>query len=278
MINRFLVADSGGTKTDWALVERGVIVQRLETRSYHPKFISNNFYNDENFFWQDKGDLKCLPLYFFGSGCLNEQANKKMDETLKLIGFESVKVYSDLHGAAYALYGKESGNCAILGTGSVFFKKKGNNIETIKGGLGYILGDEGGGYNFGKMLLFKLLNNDLSHQLQQKLFDIIGDRNEIIGKVYSEDGQTFVSSLAKKISALNSKEIKDLHLANFQLFTEKYLKGIGGEKIKVVGSYANYHADILKQALDEYNISLIGLVERPIDSLTEYVYSTGGMI
>lgn len=52
---------------------------------------------------------------------------------------------SDLHGAGYSLFGKESGWGTIMGTGSVLFQWKEQEVVQEIGGKGHLSGDEGSG-------------------------------------------------------------------------------------------------------------------------------------
>ena len=116
-----LIADSGSTKTTWALVEetrtRGVI----ETRGMNPYFTSP----DEmaliitNELLPRLVDQPIRSIYFYGAGC---SATKNIalihHQLLVFFPLASITVEHDILGAARSIFGKNNGIACILGTGS----------------------------------------------------------------------------------------------------------------------------------------------------------------
>ena len=274
MAKSILIADSGGTQTDWCFVNTNGERDYFTTKSYHPSNWNDDFFNEFFIYWQSKEELKKSELYFYGAGCLSKSNKTIVEGYFKNWGFQNVNIYSDVEAAFHALLGDKKGTVAILGTGSVVCDYEGNNEFKIRGGLGYILGDEGSGYYFGKLLLNSLLNNEFDSKLSNNLFNLLGDKSEIIRKVYSSEGKNFISSLAvlsKELDSPNSV-IENIHLINFQSFISKYLndKQINND-ISIVGSYAFHNKSILIKCLEKNNFNLINCIQYPIISLTDYI-------
>ena len=78
----------------------------------------------------------------------------------------SIKVESDLLGAAHAVVWTRGRYCLYLGTGANSCQYDGENIVANIPPLGYILGDEGSGAVLGKLLLNGIFKGDLSTEIR----------------------------------------------------------------------------------------------------------------
>ena len=159
MKNLEIIADSGGTKTDWIISNENGVLTRITTESYHPRNIGIDFLTRNKVLWSEITNLQDYRLHFYGSGCLKKE-NALMKEALSSIGFIDPQVSSDMDAAAKALK-IENGWGAICGTGSVVFKVSNGKIIEIRGGLGRELGDEGSGYYFGKLIAKAVLEKGI---------------------------------------------------------------------------------------------------------------------
>lgn len=143
-MSKILVADSGGTKTDWALVGEEGISFRCTTLGMHPIHLSSSRLRevvvDEL--------LPVLPIhvdvsaiYFYGGGC-TPQMCPVVEEVLRSCFPRQTEIYveSDLLGAARALCGNSEGIACILGTGANSCLYDGRRIVRNTPPLGYILG------------------------------------------------------------------------------------------------------------------------------------------
>ncbi|MGN0190147.1 MAG: hypothetical protein ACI39U_00675, partial [Candidatus Cryptobacteroides sp.] len=96
-----------------------------------------------------------------------------------------VEVFSDMLGAARAVCGHSPGVVGILGTGSNSCVYDGDGIVIAGRGGGYVLGDEGSGAWFGKMLLSDYIRGLLPRELADGLEDGYGlDYQGIVNGVY----------------------------------------------------------------------------------------------
>ena len=155
-----LIADSGGTKTDWCLIINNKYYFFI-TESYHPTSLDKTSKVELLEFWKHLTQKTKISCHFFGSGCSSEENQVKIkDHFSQKSSFQLFVVSSDLVAAGIALLGNEEGYVGILGTGSVLTYYKNKQITEIIGGFGYLLGDEGSGYYFGKLALQKYLNKE----------------------------------------------------------------------------------------------------------------------
>ena len=273
MRNSFLVADSGGTQTDWCFVSETGVREYFTTKSFHPSNWNEDFFNEMDEFWNSKSELKKTHVYFYGAGCLNDSNKATIKDYFTQWGFQKVEVKSDVEAACHSTIGDSIGVVAILGTGSVVCHWNGSNDFSISGGLGYLLGDEGSGYYFGKLLISKLLNSELSKELTSELTFLLGGRAELLSKVYGTNGKTFIGSIGTLTNDLlvRFKEIKEMHELNLQLFVDKYIIENSVSSLSIVGSYGYYNQDILKKLLLNNNMMLNNCIQFPIQTLTDYI-------
>lgn len=266
-----LIADSGGTKTDWCLYDNMGNTHFFETESYHPHLVNSEWIASKKVFWKDYTDEYELEVHFYGSGCANPSNQSQLKKAFESWGMQNVTIQSDILGAAKACFGDENGVIGILGTGSVLAIIKNNSIEKIIGGLGYILGDEGSGYYFGKLVIQTYLQNRFTTETNNKIHSILGNRDEIIQSVYGSHGKKYIADLASLFSTSEMDEINKLHEVNIRLFIDTYLLDIKEFKsVSFVGSYAGFNQDLLRKLLAEKGWDLGEVVVRPIIKLSEY--------
>ena len=113
-----LIADSGSTKTDWALIsDQGDVLMTCNTQGINPIHQSDA---DILQILCDKLVLNEQPqeVFFYGSG-VTEAMKPRMQSLLQQSFPEArVEVEGDMLGAARALFGDKPGIACILGTGA----------------------------------------------------------------------------------------------------------------------------------------------------------------
>ena len=164
----FIIADSGGTKTDWCISSHSKSYF-FTSQSFHYSQLNNPDSIEFIQFLKLKFNSFPIFFYFFGAGYASELAKEKMRAFLRPLITKTMLIESDVLGAAIACYGNKKGHIAIMGTGSVIALVDHKKISNLSGGFGYLIGDEGSGYYFGKLLLKKYLLNQLSPKLMSFL-------------------------------------------------------------------------------------------------------------
>jgi N-acetylglucosamine kinase-like BadF-type ATPase len=282
MNHTILIADSGGTQTDWCFVDKEKEKHIFSTKSFHPSNWGSSFFEEFSEYWTSKSEMKEAHVFFYGAGCLNEDNKQVISTYFARWGFKHVHVYSDLLGACHALLGKNQGTVAILGTGSVVCHFNGSEITEIQGGLGYLLGDEGSGYFFGKILITKFLKGDFEESTMNLLSKLLGNRSEIMSKVYGEHGKSYLSSLALQVKGVkgHNLEIEKCHYENINNFLKISLSNSCSNitDVYVVGSYGYFNQEILKKILATSDINLIKCIQYPIRFLSDFVIDNADSI
>ena len=233
-----LIADSGGTKTSWCLLD-GAKSHRLdvETQGISPLHQSDEHIKAiltlELIDVLDKvefGKGECLEVFFYGSGCVGDAKEhlavmiaKILEQKLGMTGDRmTVCVESDLLGAARALCGNKKGIACILGTGANSCLYDGNEIVKNIPPLGYILGDEGSGAVLGKLFLNAMFKERLPEQLKEAfLSEMQLSYGDIINKVYRQPlANRFLASTSVFIRSRMEvyPELKKLVIGNFRDF------------------------------------------------------------
>ncbi len=278
-----LIADSGSTKTDWALIS--IAKDSKPIVSYH-------FTQGLNPIHQSAATIKTIitkellthitkvdsidKVFFYGAGCTKYFSyiiNSVLQETFPC---SEIEVEGDLLGASKALYGNESGIACILGTGSNSCYYDGENIIKNIPALGFILGDEGSGAAIGKSFINSIFKERLSSDIRDLyLKETKLDYKEIISNVYSNPlPNRFLASCAKFIAKhIEYPELQSLVKDNFNLFFKynllKYLD-YDTNRIAAVGSIAFHFRSILEASAVDFGMELTKVIKSPIDGLTEY--------
>jgi N-acetylglucosamine kinase-like BadF-type ATPase len=259
----FILADSGGSSTKWAIVKDGETVELISTSSLHPKFLSENT-ELETELKQLIPDKK-LPLYFYGAGCGNQMNQERVEAVLKQVGFSTIKIFPDTLAVCRALLSDEPGWIGIFGTGSIIVYYNGQQICERIGGLGSILGDEGSGFYFGKLLLKHALTCETWSADYVQLFQ---SKAEIYNTLASQKAIQWISQLAEKAQNLN---LESIHTANILAFIKENREQLS--KIKTLslnGSYAYQHQILFQEAFKQHGISIKQFEKDPINGLISY--------
>ena len=275
-----LIADSGGSKTDWRLVLQDGKIEQASSPGFNP-------------YYQPIDDLKkivqeiLLPkipknekvkeIYFYGAGVSSEKNQLSIKTAfLEFFPQSQIEIGWDLLAAARALCGNEPGIACIMGTGSNSCLYDGKNIIDNVANLGWILADEGSGANIGRKFLVDYLRKKLPDNLAKQFharFPL--SREEFLEKVYQEEKPSaFLASFARFIfQHLKEPYCYQLIYSSFAEFYEnnvmKY-ENYQNLKVHFTGSIAFYFSDILRQVANDKGITVKNILEGPIAGLTLY--------
>lgn len=275
-----LIADSGGSKTDWRLVLQDGKIEQASSPGFNP-------------YYQPIEDLKkivqeiLLPkipknekvkeIYFYGAGVSSEKNQLSIKTAfLEFFPQSQIEIGWDLLAAARALCGNEPGIACIMGTGSNSCLYDGKNIIDNVANLGWILADEGSGANIGRKFLVDYLRKKLPDNLAKQFharFPL--SREEFLEKVYQQEKPSaFLASFARFIfQHLKEPYCYQLIYSSFAEFYEnnvmKY-ENYQNLKVHFTGSIAFYFSDILRQVANDKGITVKNILEGPIAGLTLY--------
>jgi glucosamine kinase len=260
---KYIIADSGGSSTSWGIVLKTNEVVFLQTASLHPKYALSADYPLEKL--KEQFQELNVPLYFYGAGCSSESVQADMSTFLLQFGFSEVNVYPDTLAACRALYGNNAGWIAILGTGSVLVQYDGSEIINRVGGYGSLIGDEGSGFYFGKLLVQYLLRTE---QWKEEWRTVFESHAWILSKLASADVQQWISSLGEKTAAM---DFQFLHRENARLFVELYCGPTPELKqIAFIGSYGYGQKAVFEEVFQQHDIQIEKGISSPIKDLVSY--------
>lgn len=271
-----LIADSGGTKTDWVLTDETGIVQRVQTQGINP------FHQSEEDILAILHEVNChlstlnCQLSFYGSGVRPELEPVVVSLLLKAFPLAAtVEAHSDLLGAARAVCGCAEGIACILGTGANSGLYDGRQIVRNTPPLGYVLGDEGSGAVLGIRFLNALYKGFMPSVLVSEFEkDMNMTVADVIARVYRQPmANRFLASLSPFISRhLDNPQVRQLVVDNFRDFFRRNLVQYQRQDLPVgfVGSIAWHYAEQLKEAAASEGFRVGQILQSPMDGLIAY--------
>jgi glucosamine kinase len=274
-----LIADSGGTKTDWRLISDMNNIISVKTPGINPYYqTADQILSDiRNNLPEQVYNQPVSTVFFYGAGCSNKEKQDLVCSALQeVFPGAGIQVNSDVLGAARALCEQNEGIVCVIGTGSGSCIYNGHKITASIPSLGYILGDEGSGAYLGKRLLQDYLRGDMPTNIISKLraqFEINKDivlenvnRRPMPGRYLG----SFSEFMHKNIK---SEYIRQLVSASFAEFASKYISrypDYKSYKTYFIGSIAYYFSDILKSVLESDQIQVARIVESPMEDLIKF--------
>lgn len=270
-----LIADSGSTKTSWALMTDDSTVM-LTTQGINPYQQSEDEIGRivrEELLPQLGGELPS-EIYFYGAGCTAESSPIVRKALEHIFGNDTrIEVNSDMLGAARGLCGNDAGIVAILGTGANSCYYDGKDITANVSPLGFILGDEGSGAYIGKRLVGDVLKRQLPDSVCKAFLEETGlTAAEIIQRTYREPlPNRFLASLSPFCARHRSEpSIHNLLKDCFMQFFVRNVRAYSGNHIHFVGSIAYYYQEEIAEVSEELGYTVGKAIQAPIDGLVEY--------
>ena len=273
-----LLADSGSTKTSWALLKDGQACCHYYTSGINPFFQSEN--EIEN---QLRTDL--LPhlgakyfseIHFYGAGCTTDIQKKMVRNAFsKVFKYDVIEVESDMLEAARSLCGDKPGIACILGTGSNSCYYDGKIIVKSVSSLGYIIGDEGGGVSLGRRLVSDCLKNQMNETLKKKFFKRFGlTEAQIMDMIYHKPfPNRFLASFSIFLKEnLTEPEIYSIVYDGFVEFFKRNVFQYDYQNltVHVVGSIGFHFSEVLQKVASDLSIKLGKIIQNPMDGLILY--------
>jgi N-acetylglucosamine kinase-like BadF-type ATPase len=270
-----LIVESGTTKSDWVFVTEEVnhsfvldginptLQQSFPNLSDHKEI--NKFLN------------QCSKIYYYGAGVSSQRSKDIVIEGLKPYAPEAlIEVKSDIFASARACFGIKPGIACILGTGSNVAYFDGEEMHSIIPSMGYILGDEGGGSHIGRLILQSYFQETMPVDVRdvfEKLFHTL-KRDEVLTKVYKDSTPAaFLASFASFGQHFKHPWLVELYSKAFEQFVCLYLlpaKKKYAFPVKIVGSIAYLHSEIINNICLKYGFEVEEFIPRPIDRLIDY--------
>lgn len=272
-----LIAESGSTRTEWALVEDNHLVQRVFTEGLNPFFQTRREISrsvrlglPESFFKK-----KLDQVYYYGAGCSSYEKKNILGASLVAQFKTPIQVESDLLAAARGLFKCEAGIACILGTGSNSCFYDGKIIVKNVKAAGYILGDEGSGAVLGKLFLADLLKGlapkELANEFHEKFRISV---NDVMESVYNLPfPNRFLGTIAYFLGDyMDNEYVYNLLTNNLRSFFNRNVCQYDyiNYPIRFVDSLAYAYPDILQEVAQEFGVEIDVIEETPMNGLIEF--------
>ena len=278
---KILIADSGSTKTTWALVDsepgQPAFVAVHRTMGLNPLYTTPE---------QIAGALAEVltacqqrhpdALYFYGAGCSGQRiAVVENALSRALTPATHIEVASDLLGACRAL-GTEI--CCIMGTGSIaaLYDAETGEMGTASS-LGYILGDEGSGAYLGRQVLSDYLKDQMPTKAREVFEDEFGEITAEQAIMHVYNGQfpnRYLAQFAVFVGRhIEHRYCQQMAFNGVEAFFKRNIMRLQPEpsdRISFVGSVAYNLKDIIKQVAALYGLNTGVFLQDPIDGLIDY--------
>lgn len=272
-----LIADSGSTKTDWALMgDDKNIIESFQSAGLNPCLMDDveikRILSEEV---APHISVAVDEVRFYGAGCRPDQLGRMERLLCSTLNARHAAVASDLLGAAHALCGRQAGIVCILGTGSGSAVYDGSRFVEQTPSLGFILGDEGSGAVLGRRLVSDIFKRQLPEDIINKFhkdYDISID--EIIRNVYRNPAPNrYLAKFTRFLSENRENDsVRRLIINEFEKFFSRNTSNYNRQDLTVhfVGSIAAVFNEELEVAAAKNNSKIGNILRSPIEGLINY--------
>lgn len=274
-----IIVDSGSTKTEWIVLERGKEVNHCITKGYNPNYfpISVLQIEIEHQILSMVNPTLIQEIYFYGSGCSSLANNTTVkDVLLNFFPNTHIIIEHDLLGAARGLCGRNAGIACIMGTGSNSCYYDGVEVvENVKS-VGWMFGDKGSGTHIGKLFIESFLKSECPKHLSDMFSKQTGlFFEDIINKIYKEN---LPQTLFSQTSLFVGKHMKDSFMKQIvrksihDFFVENVCKYKLAKQLPIncTGSVAVIFETLLREEAELLGLTVGKIIQNPIDGLVVY--------
>ena len=256
-----IVIESGGTKSTWVFQGSSDNIQSVTTVGLHPRELASTKHKEisklikENHFEDEE-------IYFFGAGCESQEGKNDIIQFFQELNLKVIGVETDIYAACVAHLGDKSGVVGIIGTGAIAARFDGHKVVKQTSGLGYLIGDEGSGFDIGKRLLQAYFKNQIPDNIKAKIEDYFSP-HAILHRIYADDGRFVVAGLTQLVYEFREEStIQEILRKAFSDFCITALQPLDiKDSVHFIGSIAFYFKMELGEVLLE-NGYLLGNVEK----------------
>jgi N-acetylglucosamine kinase-like BadF-type ATPase len=280
-----LIADSGATKTEWCLLDKGK-KKTIFTQGISPYHLNVAQLKDllekeltpKLFPAKGSGKGKEISeIFYYGTGCANPNNAAMVKKAISQVFTKAkVKVDHDMTAAARGLCGHEQGMACNLGTGSFACYYNGKKIQQSRPGIGYILGDEGSGAFLGRKVVQYYLYQTFDEELMMK-FDLRFKTNkmEILENVYKKPLANrylagFAMFLAENRGHYMVENIIEDGLNDFFFLHLCKFRQTWTLPVSFVGSIAFGFKDVLQDLCSAYEFEPGRILKNAMSGLVDY--------
>lgn len=274
-----VIVDSGGSKTDWRLVDHGKVIESWQSAGLNPYFYKDEQIEEEiKTSWPASFDpTSVTKVHFYGAGLSSTEQRHRLETALnRQFSRAQLEVEHDLIGAARAISQNKPCIAVILGTGSNSCAFDGQKIVAQRPSMGFILADEGSGAYLGKKLLTYIWNlspGDPMRSAFENEFDL--DFDTCIRTLYAhERPNRYLANFAPFLTKqAKDPAIRALINEAFTAFLDEQIAWYpqaANWELGAIGSVAHYFEDFWRPLAEERGIRVNRVLASPIDALTAY--------
>lgn len=272
-----LIGVSGSTKCDWQIIENESTVNSFSTGGLNPHFHSEDEIFDLLIQIEELKGKSLAVIYIYSAGCGSKALQNVIVRAVsRAFPKSNYYVNHDIVASALATYEGQSCIASILGTGSNACYFDGDIVRQETPALDYVLGDEGGGSNYGKQLLnayfYKKLPKDIEEAFSNK-YELTKD--QVLENVYMKPyPNVYLASFMKFIQEHKDHDyFQSMIRAGMTNFMEYYILKIhryGSVKAHFTGSISHYFSDILNEIAESKGVNVGKIIKEPINDLVKY--------
>lgn len=266
-----IVVESGGSKSSWVFSNGQAERNHFESVGLHPRELSA-IKKEAISQLIHEHDLAGQSIYFYGAGCESDEAKKVISDFLSSFSLNVKDVQTDLYAACIAHLGDRPGFVGILGTGAVAAQFDGERVVRYTSGLGYMLGDEGGGYDIGKTLLQYYFYDLLPAEIRTEI-ETYFDHEPILHTIHAPGGRKLVAGLTKIVHSYRSKPcIQEILENSFSNYCKKALQHLPiNSPVYFVGGIAFYFRKEIQEVLQQYDYQIGGVSKEAVNDVFEFI-------
>lgn len=278
-----LIAESGSTKTDWQVVSADGIEQEFSSHGINPTTQSEeNIKDRQGEVLQKIADFPITKIDFYGAGCGSPVACEGLKRYLSTYFSPNIpiNVGSDMLAAAVAVLQGKKGLACILGTGSNSGYFDADTIERQVPSLGYLLGDEGSGFQIGKAIVSDFLRATMPASISDLLEDRLEVKKaELLSYIYTHPyPNRYLASMVGLLAAIPDAREYLLEIVRAQL--ELFFKNCvlryelsADDELGFAGSIAYIFQEVLREIAHTYGLTIGTVVRQPITVLSAMTQS-----
>ncbi|UYW02050.1 N-acetylglucosamine kinase [Flavobacterium agricola] len=275
-----LIVDSGSTKADWVAIYPDNTTRFFSTLGLNPEVLRQDEVISRLDYSIDILEIKdqVTEIHFYGSGCGTDRMKSYLKNILEeYFPQADILVVEDTYAAAYATTPKnEKAIVCILGTGSNCSYFDGQKLHQKVQSLGYLIMDDAGGVQFGRLLLREYYYNQMPAHIAKAFADVVEtDADYIKNNLYKKPNpNAYLAGIAKfifdfkedaYIKTLIEQEITRFIKYHILQYPEAY-----HVPINFIGSLAYYLQPEITKLLQQHQLNIGTVYQKPIDGLITY--------
>ena len=268
-----LIIDSGSSRSTWVVIDDRVI-DNQELSGINPTAMPASVdiiktYNCRHTTLIEK-------VFYYGSGVSNPQKAEQIKQLLsQKFPKAKIEVVSDILAACRSHGHTKAGIVSILGTGVNTVLYDGQKIVKSITSLGYLIDEEGSGYNIGRLIVKKYLRSAMN-KIDEALFERTYEMspNDLIQCIYRHPQANYHIASYSKFLNISSMVFRNQILKeNFSAYTLNHIQKIDNYRdynINFVGSIAYVFRKELKEEMDRIGATIGHIAQSPIEGLIKY--------